>query len=252
MKVTMLGTGTGVPVPERGYAGILVEVAGERIVLDAGPGTLRQLARTGATFLDVDRLFITHAHPDHCLDLVSFLFAMRIPNPGRRKPFAIYGPKGLARLLRRLHAAFPGWLTPRGYRLRVRELGETVLRLPGYRVRTHRMHHSTETLGYRIESRGAVVAYSGDTDVGPGPVALGRAADLLILECSVTDERKVAGHLTPTECGRLAAEARCRHLALTHFYPVFRGYDVRARVRRAYRGRLSLARDYQVFTVPKP
>ena len=59
----------------------------------------------------------------------------------------------------------------------------------------------------------------------------------------MTDERKVAGHLTPTECGRIAEQANCRHLALTHFYPVFKGYDVRKRVRRHFRGRLTLARD---------
>ena len=76
-----------------------------------------------------------------------------------------------------------------------------------------------------------------------GIVELGRGAELLILECSMPDERKVAGHLTPSECGRIAQEAGCRHLVLTHFYPVFQGYDIRRRVRRFYRGRLTLARD---------
>ena len=63
----------------------------------------------------------------------------------------------------------------------------------------------------------------------------------------MTDERKVAGHLTPTECGQIAGAANCRHLALTHFYPVFKGYDIRKRVRRAFRGPLTLARDLTSF-----
>jgi ribonuclease BN (tRNA processing enzyme) len=69
----------------------------------------------------------------------------------------------------------------------------------------------------------------------------------LILECSHPDERKVASHLTPSECGEIAAAARCKHLVLTHFYPVFQGYDIRRRVRRFFRGRLTLARDLTSF-----
>lgn len=250
MRVVFLGTGTGVPVKTRGYAGIYVRVADEHLLLDAGPGSLKRLAELNVTYLDLDRIFLTHFHPDHCLDLVSILFAMRLPHPARARPLVIYGPSGLRRLYRRLETAFHRWITPRTYRLTLREVGETTLRCPGYTVTTKRMRHSTETLGYRLHARAGTVAYSGDTDYGRGIVELGRCADLLILECSMTDERKVAGHLTPTDCRRIAQETRCRHLALTHFYPVFEGYDIRRRVRRHFRGRVTLARDRTALTLP--
>ncbi|MBI3323078.1 MAG: hypothetical protein HYZ95_01280, partial [Candidatus Omnitrophica bacterium] len=185
--------------------------------------------------------------------------AMRIPEPARTKPLVVYGPKGLSRLYRRLNTAFEGWIAPKTYRLTLKEVGETTLRLPaqgaagqaglgGYTVRTKRMRHAGgRALGYRLQARGKSLAYSGDTDVCPAIVTLGRDADLLILECSVTDERKVAGHLTPTACGQIAALARCRHLLLTHFYPVFLGYNILRRVRRRYGGRLTLARDLRAF-----
>ena len=105
-------------------------------------------------------------------------------------------------------------------------------------------HYDTGAIGYRLTSKGKSVAYSGDTDMCENIVKLGRDADLLILECSVPDERKVEGHLTPTECSQIAAAANCRHLVLTHFYPVFQGYDLRRRIRRSFRGRLTLARDF--------
>lgn len=249
MKVVILGSGTGVPVKHRGYAGLYVRAGKAHLLLDAGPGTVRQLAWLGVTYLDLDAVFLTHFHPDHCLDLVSMLFAMRIPRPARTKPLVVYGPKGLKQLYRRLRTAFHGWIEPRTYRLTLREIGETTMRLPEYTVRTRRMRHGTAALGYRIEAGGHSVAYSGDTDVCPQIVALGRGADLLVLECSLTDQLKAAGHLTPTECGRIAAQAGCRHLALTHFYPVFRGYDIRGRVRTSFSGRLTLARDFQTFTL---
>ena len=249
MKVVMLGTGTGVPVKARGYAGIYVRVAGEHILLDAGPGALKQLLEAGATYLDLDRLFLTHFHPDHCLDLVSILFAMRMPQPARTKPFMLYGPRGLKRLYRQLNTAFHGWISPRTYRLILKEHDETTLRLPGYTVRAARMDHSTPALGYRIQAGGKSLVYSGDTDVCPAIVELGRRADLLVLECSMPDTHKVSGHLTPSECGRIAAAARCRQLALTHFYPIVKLATAARQVRQHFAGRLTLAHDFQRLTL---
>lgn len=255
MRMTILGAGTSIPA--RGYspAGLYVHVRREHLLFDAGPGTLQRLHQIGVSLWQLDRMFLTHLHLDHCLELATLLFAARIPrhvlrdrrggpHPARTKPLTVYGPIGLTQLYRRLNTAFHRWLQPRTYHLTLRELGETTLRLPGYTVETKRMNHSTAALGYRLQADGKRVVYSGDTDVCKSLVALGGHADLLILECSMPDERKIAGHLTPTECGRLAAQAGCRHLVLTHFYPVFQGYDIRRRVRRAYRGRLTLAEDF--------
>lgn len=249
MKVVILGSGTGVPVKDRMCAGVYIRAAGEHVLCDAGPGTLRRLVQIGVTYLDLDRIFLTHFHPDHCLDLVSVLFAMRIPQPPRTKPLTVYGPRGLKTLYRRLNSAFHGWIAPEMYRLTLTELGSTRLRLPGYRVATERMRHSAIALGYRLEAGGRCVAYSGDTDRCDEVVRLGRGADLLILECSMTDERKVAGHLTPSECGQIAQAAGCRHLVVTHLYPVFDGYDIRARIRCAFRGRVTVARDRAAFAL---
>ena len=249
MRVVILGAGTAIPARHHSPAGVYVNVGREHLLLDAGPGTLQRLHEIGVTFLQLDRLFLTHFHVDHCLDLVSLLFAQRIPEPPRKKPLVVYGPPGLRRLYRQLNAAFHRWLEPRAYRLTFKELDETTVKLNGYTVTAMRMNHSTAALGYRIAARGKNLAYSGDTDTCRAVVELGRDADLLVLECSMPDERKVAGHLTPTECGRLAAQARCRHLVLTHFYPVFRGYGIRRRVRRSFRGRRTLSRDGRSFVL---
>jgi ribonuclease BN (tRNA processing enzyme) len=265
MRVTILGAGTAIPAAEHSPSGIFIQVAGEQLLFDAGPGTLQRLHAAGGKLFEVDRVFLTHYHLDHCLDVASLLFALRlpaprmgtaasarqagIPQPARNRPLAVYGPPGLKRLYRKLNGAFQGWLAPRSYRLKLKELGETSLKLRDYTVSTRWMNHSTKALGYRLEAEGKRIAYSGDTDVCEELIELGRDTHLLILECSMTDERKVSGHLTPTECGQIAARANCRHLVLTHFYPVFKGYDIRKRVRRSFRGRLSLARDRMTLTL---
>ena len=248
MRVTILGAGTAIPATRYSPAGIYVQAADEHLLLDAGAWTLQRLYRMGVTFLDLDRLLFTHLHPDHCLDLVSILFSMRLPHPSRRKPFFIYGPRGLKRLYEALNRAFKGVLAPRTYRLNLKEIGTTRIAGAGYVVTTQPMNHSALCYGYRIESAGRVVAYSGDTDVCEGIVRLGHEADLLILECSMPDGAKVVGHLTPSECARIASEAHCKRLVLTHFYPLFKGIDIRRIVRRYFRGPVSLARDFT--TIP--
>lgn len=246
-RVTIVGSGTGIPVPERGYAGVLVQLAGESWLLDAGPGSLQRLAQLGVTYQTLDRVMLTHLHPDHSLDLVSILFAMHIPSPARTKPLTIYGPAGLRAFHEGIRVIYPGMLDADSYTLTVEEWSEGARTIGDVQVQALSMHHSIAALGYRLTWQGKSVAYSGDTDLCAAVVKLGRAADLLILECSVTDEMNVAGHLTPSECGRIAAEAQCHKLALTHFYPVFKDYDILARVRRAYDGPVELARDLQSF-----
>ena len=248
MRVTILGAGTAIPQARRSPAGLLLQLRRAAWLLDAGPGTIQRADAAGVSPSDVDRVFLTHFHLDHCLDIAALLFARRIPGTARN-PLTVYGPRGLTTLYRRLNAAFHGWLSPRGSRLILKELGEATLRLGGATVRSRWMSHSTPALGYRIEAEGSCVAYSGDTDVCDAVIELGRGADALILECSMPEARKVAGHLTPTECGRIAAAAGCRHLVLTHFYPVFAGCDIRARVRRVFRGSLTLARDFTVCSL---
>ncbi len=249
IRVRFIGTGSAVPVPERSYAAVHIEAAGKHILLDAGPGTLAKLSRVGVTAVNLHSLWLTHAHPDHCLDLVSILFAMRIPHPARRAPFRVYGPKGLKQLHQELNTAFKGWLSLRTCKLLLRELDASTVRAGKFTVRTSRMNHSTLALAYRVQAGGKSIVYSGDTDMCPEIIELSRGADLLILECSMPDERKIIGHLTPSECGRIAAQAGCRKLALTHFFPAFGDYDIRARVRRFYRGPLVLAKDFLTLEI---
>ena len=250
MRVTILGAGTAIPAERHSPAGLYVQAGREHVLLDAGPGTLQRLHAARVPWQELDRIFITHFHLDHCLDLASILFALRIPGLRRTKPLAVYGPRGLRRLYRRLNAAFQGWLAPRGFAVTFKEVGETTLRLPGYAVAVRRMrHYDTGAVGYRLTAGGRSLAYSGDTDYCRSVVELGRLAHVLVLECSMTDERKADGHLSPGECGRIADEAGCRRLVLTHFYPVFRNYDIRGRVRRRFRGPLTLARDFTTLTL---
>ena len=104
--------------------------------------------------------------------------------------------------------------------------------------------------GYRFtNSKGNSVALSGDTDYCGSMIELGKSADLMILECAWPDEEKTEGHLGPTLAGRLAFEADCKKLCLTHFYPPCDLEDIRKTVQENYKGELVLARDLMQFEI---
>lgn len=76
--LTFLGTSASVPSPERNHPGILVEASGNRILVDCGEGTQRQLLRSGAGFRRLDRLLLTHGHFDHVLGIPGLFSTLRL------------------------------------------------------------------------------------------------------------------------------------------------------------------------------
>jgi ribonuclease BN (tRNA processing enzyme) len=106
------------------------------------------------------------------------------------------------------------------------------------------MAHISGSVGYRIEFKdGKSIAISGDTDYCQNIIDLGFEADLLVLESSFPDEKKVEGHLTPSLAGRIALESGCKKLLLTHLYPMCDQYDILNQCKQVYPGQVILGED---------
>lgn len=247
-RVTVIGSGTGVPSLTRGYPGILVRAEGEIMLLDTGPCTLARLLHKGITYADIDKVFYTHLHPDHSADMTSILFAMRNAEPRRIKPLQVFGPPGLKEFYQGLNSLYGNVLSPKSYELSLAELWNDETAFDGWKVRTRQMAHMIPTIGYRLEfSSGKVLVYSGDTDYCENIVELANGADVLILECSFPDDLRVEGHLVPSLCARIAKESGCKVLALSHFYPQWEGRDILRECRGFYNGNIILAEDLMEF-----
>lgn len=214
------------------------------MLLDAGPCTLARLLHQGITYTDIDRLFCTHLHPDHSVDIACMLFAMRNAEPRREKPLQIYGPPGLREFYEGLNQVYNNSLEPKSYELDLIELWDAEAMFDSWRVRASPMSHMVPAVGYRLEfSDGKALVYSGDTDYCENIVRLAVGADILVLECSFPDDLRVEGHLVPSLCARIARESGCKTLVLSHFYPQWEGRDILEECRRFYDGKLILAED---------
>lgn len=255
VRYTTVGSGTVVPDPTRGPAGHHLACGDLSLLFDVGSGTLQRLTGLGIPCAELDLVAVTHRHQDHFADLLPLLFAMRhTPGVERIRPLALVGYPGFEDDLEALAAVFGDWVAEPGFPLDVWEAEDTPVGLDREAVsaslEARPVEHSPEAVGYRLTVNAAgreiLIAYTGDTAECAQAIDLAWEADLLIAECSVADEDRVPGHLTPEAVGRLAAAASVRHLVATHFYPsvLALGEDViERRIRRHYEGPLDLAFD---------
>jgi ribonuclease BN (tRNA processing enzyme) len=243
MTVTVLGSGTCVPLPARGAAGHLVKIGDTPVLVDAGPGTLSRLSAAGVSYRDLTRVLLSHLHPDHTLDLVT-LFQANGATPGfhRTLPLSLVGCRGLSSFLTRLFELYD--VQPEGYTLEIQEMeAESAAFPPGWTLTTGLSGHTPTSLCFRFEHDGRTLAYSGDASVRGDLVRVARGADLLLCECSLPDGWKTEDHLRAGDVGEIAQEAGVRKVVLTHLYPPTQDADVVAQVRRRFGGEVVLAHD---------
>ena len=244
MKLTVLGSGTMLS-GKRASAGYLLEEGESRLLFDFGIGCLRHLQQL-CNPLEVFTLFLSHTHPDHCLDLVSLLAFkkhMKIFRQGTEKrQFNIFGPKGVREFYEKASAAFPftGGLD---FAVKVTELDYSKLELFGFTVKSVPVKHGVSALAYRVEAGGKSIVFSGDTAYCEEIVSIAENADLLVLECSLPNEMQGFEHLTPSECAVIAKRAGPKKLLLTHFYPMVEETDILGEIGREFKGKTVLARD---------
>jgi ribonuclease BN (tRNA processing enzyme) len=243
-EVIVIGSGTGIPSLRRGSPGLLVLAGNARILIDSGPGSLRSMLELGITYLDMDLILYTHLHPDHVADLIAILFASKYGDLPREKDLLCAGGAGFKSYFEKLKSLYGSWIESKSYQLTIRELLIDPLLYQGIKVLAKPMAHLSSSVGYRIQFEdGKSVAISGDTDYCKNLVELGYQVDLLVLECSFPDGKKVEGHLTPSLAGRIALESRCKTLLLTHLYPVCDQFDIVNQCRQTYDGNIILGED---------
>jgi len=250
MKLTFLGSGTGFAYAKRAAPGILIKFVKPNlnIMLDCGPGNVRQLAKAGLSTNDVDAVMFTHLHPDHTLDLADFLFCAKyqvvnkknLPSAlnkfikqyspkhdgFRSKPLLLVGPVGFKNFYKRLLALYGPWIKSSAYRLDIKEVTESAFKIKGIRFKTAFMLHEKYSVGYRIESKEKTIVYSGDTGYCGNIVKLGTNADILILECSASDQVKLPFHLQPRDIARIGKETKAKKILLAHIYESAEKFDL--------------------------
>ena len=165
LEVTFIGTAGSLPTPRRGLSSLLIHRGGQRILVDCGEGTQRQLMQS-AGLHDLDLICLTHMHADHTLGLPGMLktFGLR----EREAPLSIIGPPGLRALFNVLQPL----IGRQSYAIDLHEVADGVAwEGDGYVIDAIPTDHTVRSIAFRLREHdrpgGRSVGCSGRTDVRP-------------------------------------------------------------------------------------
>lgn len=241
MRLTIVGCaaawGRG---PEAASSCYLVESADAALVLDLGQGSFARLAalRPPETLAAV---VISHAHPDHCVDLIPLRHYLRYEAHVAPGTVALHAPPGLP-------ARFDAFVGEAGF---LADLAFTALeageaQLESLSLRVARVSHTSESFAFRLSERdvpGAGLVYSGDCGDPAELVPLLRPGDTLLVEASFGAGPVPPGvpHLGAEEAARAASDGGAGRLILTHVQPDTDARAALGRAREIFEGEAALA-----------
>lgn len=216
MRFTVLGGCGAWPDAGQACSGYLVEHDGFTLLVDVGYATVPRLLQR-VTAEQVDAVFISHGHPDHCADL-NPLLRSRALHEDPCAPLPVYTLPGALDAVLALDR--PGMLDA-AYVLHEFTAGSH-LAIGPFRAETRLLPHWLPNAGVRLTAGNTTLVYTGDSGPSPDVVQLARDADLLLAEATYVDDvpEDARRYLSSARlAGRQAADAGAGHLLLTHLWP---------------------------------
>jgi len=266
LKVVLLGTAVGPKVNLQQFgASTLIEAGGVRLLFDCGRGSTLRLGQAGVPLGSINRVFLTHLHSDHVVQLADLLLTGWVGG-GRNVPLEVWGPEGTRDMMNHLQQAFAFDIHMRrdvderapavGIKVNSHDIAQgIVFDQQGIRVTAFVVDHSpvTPAFGYRIDYRGHSVVLSGDTRVSENLIRFAQGADVLVHEVLDVDTVRgwfpgnpefaaaiLAKHTTPEQAGGVFARVKPGLAVYSHAPDAER---VISQTRKTYSGPLRGAED---------
>ncbi len=100
-KLTLLGTNSAFPSPERFATGQFLQVQNSYFLFDCGEGTQIRMQQYGLPAHRIGHIFISHLHGDHMLGLAGLLQTFALQQ--RSEDLEVYSPPGLEAIIQAHH-----------------------------------------------------------------------------------------------------------------------------------------------------
>jgi ribonuclease Z len=275
IRITLLGTGSPIPSPDRAGPATLISADDEHYLVDTGRGVLMRLAAAGLGAPNLSAVLLTHLHSDHITDL-NDVITTRWVMTFEPTPLTIVGPVGTKAVVEHIVASLePDF----GYRIAhhddldappqvdVVEVIEGEVDLGGaVRISCAPTDHRPvePSIAFRFDHQDVSVVAAGDTVPCPGLDALCAGADALVHTVIRKDiianvpirrmQDTLDYHSSPEEAAQTASRAGIGTLVLTHYVPPIPtggdGDDWRALAAEHFGGRVELGDDLHRVEIP--
>lgn len=282
LSVTLLGTGSPIPIVDRFGPSTLIQAGAETLLFDCGRGVPLRLWQLHVPLRNVTAVFFTHLHSDHVVGFPDFWLTGWLPPPfgHRTERLHVYGPTGTANMMKHLQEAYKADIRiriadekvpPEGVALAVRDVTEgAVYERNGVKVTAFNVDHGEfikPSFGYRIDYGGHSVVLSGDTRVSENLIRYAKGVDLLVHEVAAAEpallntspdaQRIIGHHTTPEDAGRVFDRVKPKlavysHIVLLTTDPAVRAPtadEVLTATRKTYTGPLELGEDLMTIDV---
>lgn len=282
LKVTLLGTGTPIPIVERFGPSILVEAGSEKLLFDCGRGVSLRMWQLHIPLSGITAVFFTHLHSDHVVGFPDLWLTGWLPNPfgHRTEPMRVYGPMGTNSMMLHLKKAYQADIRIRMVDEKLPRSGVTILTTEiiegvvyeknGVKVTAFNVDHGEfikPAFGYRIDYQGRSVVLSGDTRVSENLIRFAHGTDVLFhevaaakpenLRTSEAARRIIGHHTTPEDAGRVFTRVKPRLVIYTHIVllstdPAISAptvEDLLSLTRKTYSGPLEVGEDLMSIDV---
>ncbi len=224
---------------------ILVRLAGQVILVDAGLGVSRAVCDAGVALTDLDAIIVTHMHSDHYLELGPLMHTAW--TAGLKRVVPIYGPAGLTAYWQGFLASMEADIS-----LRIADEGRPALEpladirllnagqftIGSVTIDAIRNEHPPliDSFALRLTGDGKSATLSGDTAPIDAMIDFAKDTDLLVHEAMLSagidalcervgngdDRLRVhleRSHSPAGEVAKIASAAGVKQLALNHLIP---------------------------------
>jgi ribonuclease BN (tRNA processing enzyme) len=212
VELTVLGCSGSYGAPAGGAcSGYLVRGDGVVLWMDCGNGSFANLQQH-AHPEELTAVVITHAHPDHCVDI----YGLHVLNKYglNRSELPVYAPEGVEKTLEGLVGE---WTDTFDWRL----IGDgDTATIGDAHLRFARTDHPPPTMAVDLRIGDKRLVYTADTGPEWSVEAFEPGADLVLSEATYQhDDIRAPIHLSARQAGEAAQAARAKRLMLTHLWP---------------------------------
>ncbi len=235
MKFIVLGSGSSIPHPERSSSAFWLETENGSILLDCAASAIHRIAQENLDWANLDAIWISHFHLDHCGGLFPFLFGTKHApeTQNRTKPLKIFGAKGLRALIENLKDYE---LLKQPFPVEIVEIEEGFDEfeiLPSIQAFVMKTPHTDNSFAIRIiDKNEKSFVFTSDTGFTKSLAAFAKKVDLFVLECSFFKNKPTEKHLELAEAMFLIHRAKPKKAMLTHFYAEWDAVDFNTEIEK--------------------